>query len=180
MITVLVSTNRKGSVSAQIAQLYLDKLDANGEDSRVMSLEDLPSDFVFSALYEHAGRNTAFNAFVAKLIESDTFIIIVPEYNNSFPGVFKAFLDGMPYPNPLAGKWAALVGVSSGMQGASLALSHLTDVLNYLQVNVLAAKPKLAQIHLYLQEGKLENAIYHQFIDDQLKQLQKLSLSLKA
>jgi NAD(P)H-dependent FMN reductase len=180
MITVLVSTNRKESVSAQIAKIYLDKLARSGAAARVMSLEDLPADFVFSALYEHAGQNPAFNAFVTKLIESEQIIIVVPEYNNSFPGVFKAFLDGMPYPNPFAGKLAALVGVSSGMQGASLALSHLTDILNYLQVNVLAAKPKLAQIHLHLNDGKLQHALYHQFIDDQIAQLTRLPLSLKG
>ena len=40
-------------------------------------------------------------------------------------------------------KKAALVGISSGVQGAGLALSHLTDIFNYCGMHVLAQKPKL-------------------------------------
>jgi NAD(P)H-dependent FMN reductase len=180
MITILVTTNRKEAISSQIASIYLRKLEEGGEPVRIMSLEDLPHDFVFSALYENSGKNPAFNAFIKELCQSNRLIFVVPEYNNSFPGVLKAFLDGMPYPNPLAGKWAALVGVSTGMQGASLALSHLTDILNYLNVNVLAIKPKLDQIHLHLKESELRHPVYQEFIDEQLRQLVALSSSMKV
>lgn len=174
MITILVTTNRKEAISSQIASIYKRQLEKAGEPVRIMSLEDLPHDFVFSALYENSGKNPQFNAFVKELCESRRLIFVVPEYNNSFPGVLKAFLDGMPYPNPLSGKWAALVGVSSGMQGASLALSHLTDILNYLHVNVLALKPKLAQIHLHLKDGELQHPVYKEFIEEQIRQLRSL------
>ena len=180
MITILVTTNRKEAISSQIAGIYQKQIEEAGERVRIMSLEDLPHDFVFSALYENAGKNLRFNAFVNDLCASDRLIFIVPEYNNSFPGVLKAFLDGMPYPNPLSGKWAALVGVSSGMQGASLALSHLTDILNYLNVNVLAIKPKLAQIHLHLKNGQLHHPVYKEFIDEQIRQLSSLFSGTKV
>ena len=64
-------------------------------------------------------------------------VIIVPEYNASFPGVLKAFIDGLTYPGGIQGKKAALVGLSGGGQGGLLAMTHLTDVLMYLGTTVL-------------------------------------------
>ena len=43
----------------------------------------------------------------------------MPQYNGSFPGVFKAFIDGYAYPNVFKGDKAALVGVSKGFRGIS-------------------------------------------------------------
>lgn len=139
-----------------------------------MSMEELPEDFAFSALYENTGKNEAFNAFLQRLNEGDKIVFVIPEYNNSFPGVLKTFFDGLPYPSPFAGKWAALVGVSTGVQGASLALSHLTDILNYLGMNVLASKPRLAQIASHLSENTLQNPIYQRFLEVQMDELIKL------
>ena len=74
---------------------------------------------------------------------SDRVVIFVPEYNGSFPGVLKAFIDGLPYPGGLRGKKAALVGLSDGPTGAGPALSHLTDVLMYLGTAVLPQRVRL-------------------------------------
>jgi chromate reductase, NAD(P)H dehydrogenase (quinone) len=54
-------------------------------------LEDLPHDFVFSALYENNGKNLDYNAFHQKVKEGKKFVFIVPEYNGSFPGILKDF-----------------------------------------------------------------------------------------
>ena len=75
-----------------------------------------------------------------KIQSCDKFVFVVPEYNGSFPGVFKAFVDGLKYPASFKDKKCALVGISSGTQGGALALSHLTDIFNYLGMNVLALK----------------------------------------
>ncbi len=174
MIKIVIGTNRKNSNSGTIARLYQQMLKERREDAEIMSMEELPEDFAFSALYENTGKNEAFNAFLQRLNEGDKIVFVIPEYNNSFPGVLKTFFDGLPYPSPFAGKWAALVGVSTGVQGASLALSHLTDILNYLGMNVLASKPRLAQIASHLSENTLQNPIYQRFLEVQMDELIKL------
>ena len=139
--------------------------------SQIMDLSNLPPDFIFSALYSNTGKNKEFNTFTAMLQESEKFVFIVPEYNASFPGVLKAFIDGMNYPNPLKGKKAALVGLSSGHQGATLALSHLTDILNYLGMHVLAQKLKFASIEENMTEKQLSSELYIQLLNEQVNAL---------
>ena len=171
MITIIAGTNRPNSISSTLAAHYQAMLQEKGILSQVLDLSELPADFIFSALYANTGKNKAFNELTAMLNQSEKFVFIVPEYNGSFPGVLKAFIDGMNYPNPLRGKKAALVGISSGVQGASLALSHLTDILNYLGMHVLAQKPRLAQIEESMTENRLKNKLYIQLLHEQVEAL---------
>lgn len=171
MITIIAGTNRSNSISSQLAAEYQALLAAHNTPSQILDLSELPVDFIFSALYSNTGKNQVFNEITAKLQLSEKFVFIVPEYNGSFPGVLKAFIDGMDYPNPLRDKKAALVGISSGVQGASLALSHLTDILNYLGMHVLAQKPRLAKIEESMTESSLKNKLYIQLLEEQVDAL---------
>lgn len=170
-ITVIASTNRNDSVSNQVAQLYQKMLNEKGVESNLINLGDLPSDFAFSALYENAGKNDGFNQFRSMMAESEKFVFIVPEYNGSFPGVLKTFIDGLQFPDTFTDKKCALVGISSGVQGAGLALSHLTDIFNYCGTQVLAQKPKLARIENNFENGKITNPLYAELLDDQVNRL---------
>ncbi|EMR03550.1 NADPH-dependent FMN reductase [Cesiribacter andamanensis] len=171
MIEIVCGTNRPGSVSATIAEIYADLLRQRGQSCEIVDLSALPADFTVSALYDNAGANEAFNRLANRLRQVQKMVFIVPEYNNSFPGVLKAFIDGMDYPSPFKGKKCALVGVSSGVQGGGMAMSHLTDIFNYLGMHVLAQKPRLAQIEKNLEGDRLTNALYQQLLEEQVESL---------
>lgn len=171
MITIVVGTNRKNSVSRQIADYYKSILDNKGATSQVVDLVDLPEDFSTSALYEENGNNVDFNAIREKVQASDKLVFVVPEYNGSFPGVLKTFIDGLKYPEGLRDKKGALIGLSSGVQGGVFAMSHLTDIFNYLGMHVLALKPKLAGIESNFSDGKITNDLYNQLLNDQAEKL---------
>lgn len=170
MIRIISSTNRHGAVSYKVAQHYQGLLDDLGVESEIIDLETLPDDFIASALYENGGKNEQFNPIRAKMKETQKFVFIVPEYNGSFPGVLKTFIDGLEFPATFTGKKAALVGLGSGVQGAVLAMSHLTDIFNYCGTNVLAQKPKLSGIGNAMNEaGEITNKLYLQMLEDQAK-----------
>lgn len=171
MITIIAGTNRKNSVSNQVALLYQDLLEKHNHESQIIDLSELPNDFIFSALYENSGKNPAFNIYRDKLDDSDKYVFIIPEYNGSFPGVLKAFIDGMGYPSSFRNKKCALVGISSGVQGGGLALSHMTDIFNYLGMSVLALKPKLARIENNFDGKQVTDALYNQLLEEQVKLL---------
>ena len=168
MITIIAGTNRANSNARVISEIYAGLLKQRGEACQILDLIDLPSDFISSALYENCGKNEAFNQLNKVIETSEKFIFIVPEYNGSYPGVLKAFIDGLNFPNSLKNKKTALVGISTGTQGGAIALSHLTDVLNYVGAHVLAAKPRLMFIHKNLSEGKLTNALYESLLQEQI------------
>ncbi|MGB3468585.1 MAG: NAD(P)H-dependent oxidoreductase [Cyclobacteriaceae bacterium] len=169
MITIISSTNRKDSNSSIIAGIYQNILQEENEESEIIRLTDMPADFISSALYEQGGKNEQFNSLRDKMMNAEKFVFIVPEYNGSFPGVLKTFIDGLKFPDTFTGKKSALVGLSSGIQGAVLAMSHMTDILNYCGTSVLSQKPKLSGIEKNLENGELTNPLYQQLIKDQIK-----------
>ncbi|RAU81671.1 NADPH-dependent FMN reductase [Pontibacter arcticus] len=169
MITLISGTNRPASLTRAIVSLYASKLEEKGMAYQILDLAELPEDFVISALYDYTGKNEAFNKLGAMVANSEKFVFVVPEYNGSFPGVLKAFIDGLDYPFTFKNKKAALVGLSSGMQGGLLATSHLTDIFNYLGMHVLAQKLKLAFISKNFDGKELTNELYAQLLEEQVE-----------
>ena len=168
MFTIIVGTNRQDAVSKKIAELYQDLLSIRDQKSEIIDLQELPSDFANSdTLYSKSDKGVKFNDFRERMHATQKMVFIVPEYNGSFPGVLKTFIDGLIFPTTFRDKKCALVGLSSGVQGAGLALSHLTDVFNYCGMHVLAQKPKLSRIEENLTENKLSE-LYLQLIEEQI------------
>jgi chromate reductase len=172
LITLLVGTNRPQSRARLIANLYAELLAELGSASQILDLAELPADFTTTALYDQAGTNAAYNQLAGLLDASRKLVIIMPEYNGSFPGVLKAFIDGLPYPGGIRGKQAALVGLSSGTQGGLLAMSHLTDILLYLGTIVLPQRVRLLSIAQDLTAaGVLSNTFAVQLLREQAQAL---------
>ncbi|RSK33872.1 NADPH-dependent FMN reductase [Hymenobacter metallilatus] len=172
MITIVAGTNRPNSRARRIADLYLNLLAEQGAEAQVLDLLELPLDFTATALYHNTGQHQDFNRLVAMAEQADKLVFVVPEYNCSFPGVLKAFIDGLPYPGGIRGKKAALVGLSSGGQGGVLPLNHLTDVLMYLGTAVLPQRVRLPFIDKHLTvTGELTEPLYQQLLQEQVGEL---------
>jgi len=173
MITIISGTNREEAVSLDISKLYKNLLDNLEAENQIIDLNDLPKDFAFSALYENSGQNQLFNIYREKMKTSNRFVFIVAEYNGSFPGVLKTFIDGLQFPDTFQGKKCALVGISSGVHGGGLALSHLTDIFNYCGMHVLALKPKLSQINLHFDRSanQITNDLYIELLETQARDI---------
>ena len=172
MITLLAGTNRPNSRARRLANYYRALLTELGAESQILDLAELPADFMVTALYEQAGTHPEFNRLSALLDASPKLVLIVPEYNASFPGVLKAFIDGLPYPGGIRGKKAALVGLSSGGQGGLLAMTHLTDILMYLGTAVLPERVRLPFISQEMDdEGGLSSDLARQLLREQAQAL---------
>src|SRR5690606_30296419 len=85
--------------------------------------------------------------------------------------ILKSFIDGMTYPNSFFNKKCAMVGISSGIGGGGIAMSHLTDIFHYLGMHVLANKPKLAKIEENMSDNLLTNKFYIELLQIQAKML---------
>lgn len=168
---IISGTNRDEALSPTVASTYAELVKEAGLEAEIIDLRHLPHDFINSALYDQAGKHPEFNKLREKMTEANKFVFIVPEYNGSFPGVLKAFIDGLDYPDTFSNKKAAMIGVSAGMLGSSHAMSHLTDILNYCGTHVLARKPRFTQISRYLDNGKV---VHESYIDQIKKQIQEL------
>jgi chromate reductase, NAD(P)H dehydrogenase (quinone) len=171
MITIIIGTNRKNSFSRKIAQYYQKQLAQLNADSQIIDLADLPEDYAFSALYSNSGKNEAFNEYQKIVDTAHKFVFIIPEYNGSFPGALKTFLDGLRYPDSFNNKKAALVGISAGVLGNAVGLGHFNDILSYMGTDVMGLRLKLGQIKQHFDGENFSFKIYQDFLEKQAKAL---------
>jgi len=166
-MTIISGTNRPESNTYKVLE-YCVKAAANqGIEARALDLQELPPTFLSEGIY--GTPSDSFSQILEeKIVPASHIIFIAPEYNGSFPGILKLFLDTAP-PNLWRGKKAALIGVATGRSGNQRGLDHLTAVLHYLQMEVYSQKPLLSSIHMYLnEEGNVSNKEYQILIDNQI------------
>ena len=165
MITIISGTDRKGSRTKQVAQYYLDLINKNTENNQLISLEDLTS-----------LKRDAFLLNLEKdvLIPTQKFIIVMPEYNGSFPGILKLLFDITDIRKCWWFKKVLLVGVADGRGGNLRGLEHMTNILHYLKMNVHYNKLPISKINNEMDElGVFTNALTIQSIEDQVKSFEE-------
>ena len=151
MVTIISGTNRPGSNTLKVAKYYQKTLNSKGLESRIFSLEELPATLITSDLYGQ--RSAAFEAIQELVTATQKFLFIIPEYNGSFPGVLKTFIDACSFPDSFYDKKAALVGISSGKYGNIRGIDHFGGVCAYLHLHVLPLRIHIAAIKTELNEN---------------------------
>ena len=170
MITIFSCTDRSESNTKIIADIARFEAEKQGLKAQIYSLKELPSNFFSDAGYGEPPESfkEVLNTFIKPV---KRFLFIVPEYNGSYPGVLKYFLDTI-HPREWEGKKACLIGIATGRAGNLRGLDHLTAVLNYLKMEVYSQKPSLSSIHQFLDnDGKLNNSEYLNLISKQIEVL---------
>ncbi|MGL4631512.1 MAG: NADPH-dependent FMN reductase [Leadbetterella sp.] len=167
-ICVVIGTNRKDSFTSKIARYYQSRIESLNHSVEVLDISKLPEDFAFSALY--GAKNEEFSKFQSMIDQNDKFVFVIPEYNSSYPGALKTFIDGLRYGSGLNDKKACLVGLSAGVLGNAIGLSHFNDVLSYLNMHVLGLRVKLGEVSKHFLDGKFTNPVYEGFVEKQIQQ----------
>lgn len=168
MTTIISGTNREGSNTLKLAEYYHRQLSEKGFDSEILSLYELPDDLIKSDLY--GKRSEAFQSIQEKISASSKFIFVIPEYNGSFPGVLKTFIDACSFPESFFGKKAALVGLSSGKYGNIRGIDHFTGICHYINMHVLPLRIHIPNIRKEFDEnGNLFNEDTVKFTNQQIE-----------
>ncbi len=157
MITIITGTNRRDSEALHFAKHYKKVIESKSSDEvNLISLEDLPSDIFHPDMYEKSGQAAAIvHLQDEKMLPAGKFIFVVPEYNGSFPGALKLFLDAVSvreYAKTFKGKKAALVGVATGRAGNLRGLEHLTGILNHVGTIILPNRLPISSIEKLMNE----------------------------
>ncbi|MGQ0829550.1 MAG: NADPH-dependent FMN reductase [Bacteroidota bacterium] len=151
MITIISATNRPKSNTLKVATNYSQLMEKQGITPKLLSLEIVPTDIAFNELFNN--RSKAFQQILDEyIIPAKKFVIISPEYNGSFPGILKTFIDAI-HPDLNRGKKVALVGVSTGRAGNLRGMDHLTGILNYLDFHVMPNKLPVSNVLTLLGEN---------------------------
>jgi chromate reductase len=176
MITIISGTNRQNSNTLTVARHYYNELRKKGAAVQLLSLTDLPENWLSEKMYNADSQPNGFAEVQDQYwVAADKIVMISPEYNGSFPGVLKAFLDACSVRNAKESffyKKVALVGVSSGRAGNLRGMEHLTGVLNYLNMIVMPNRLPISVVNTLKNEaGELANADTLKTIDAHIEQI---------
>lgn len=144
-ILILSCTNRLNSNTLKVSRIYRELLLERGIDAPILDFCDLPRDIAFSEAFGQ--RTPKFEQLLnLTVVPNRKFIFVMPEYNGSFPGILKVFLDSVP-PRDWNDKKACMVGVADGRAGNLRGMEHLTGILNYLKMHVYHNKLPISVVN---------------------------------
>lgn len=152
MVTIISGTNRNASNTLKIAKYYQNELQKKGLTTELLNLQDLPENLISSDLY--GKRSEAFEKIQNLVANTTKFLFVIPEYNGSFPGVLKTFIDACAFPESFYEKKAALVGISSGKYGNIRGVEHFNGVCAYLHLHVMPLRIHISSIKTELDENE--------------------------
>ena len=161
MITIISGTNRDNNTK-KVAVEYQQFLNERNIESVMVALDEI----------NVTARDESFMKMEEELlIPASKFIIIMPEYNGSFPGILKLMIDNTDITKVWWHKKVLLTGVSTGRAGNLRGMDHLTGVLLYLKAIVHPNRLPISVVDKILDK---ENRISNKDTINAI-QLQKLS-----
>jgi len=155
MIVQLIATNRPGSNTAKVAAHVAEIYAAKGSPLEIVDLHKLPAEIFAPASY--AEKPASFAPFQDALSKASGIVVVTPEYNGGFPGVFKYFVDMLKFPETFTGKPFAFVGLSAGTGGAVRPVEQFSTLVTYLRGIIFPGTVNIPGIHQHLDDaGRLK------------------------
>jgi len=177
-IMVISGTNRPQSNAMRIAEIMARHYREIGVEGELFSLCEMPREIFEPAAY--AQKPAAFLAIQRRVVEAAGLHVVTPEYNGSFPGVLKYFLDMLKFPESFEGKPVAFVGEAAGQWGALRAVEQLQMIFGYRHAHIFPQRVFIAAVReKFDSEGKLEAEI-EQRLAKQVKGFAEFCLLLKG
>lgn len=127
MITIISGSSRQDNNTKKVALEYQRLLKQKNIEASVLALDNNPM----------TERNPAFIKIEKELLEpAERFIIIMPEYNGSYPGILKLMIDNTVVSKVWWYKKVLLTGVSTGRAGNLRGMEHLSGSLLHMKMLV--------------------------------------------
>jgi NAD(P)H-dependent FMN reductase len=133
-ILIVSGTNRPNSSTLKVARVVERHYHDLGVPAALYNLTDLPAEVFTPEAY--AAKPAAFLPVQQRVLDAAGLHVVTPEYNGSFPGVLKYFVDMLKFPESFERKPVAFVGVASGTWGALRAVEQLQLVFGYRNAHV--------------------------------------------
>ena len=165
MITLISGSNRNDNNTKKVALEYLRLLKEKHVDVRFLALDEF-------SVWE---RNKDFVSMENEsLIPADKFIMILPEYNGSYPGILKLMIDNSDVAKAYHRKKVLLTGVSTGRAGNLRGMEHLTGSLLHMKMLVHPNRLPISQVDKLLDDnGNFNNAETRKAIEQQLDEFMR-------
>ena len=119
-------------------------------EAELLDLGELPAEAFRPASY--ANKPDGFARFQEAVDRCQGMITVIPEYNGSFPGSLKYFIDLLRFPDSFKGLPCAFVGIAAGMWGGLRAVEQMQMVFQYRQARQFNKRVFIPHINAALGE----------------------------
>ena len=166
MHCIISATNRPKSYTYQVALVVHQIYQKLGGETELISLTKIP----FEPLIQNPYPNSLpqpLRTVVNKLNHSDSLIIVCPEYNGSFPGIFKFFFDHWDYPQTFK-RPMCFVGLG-GRFGNLRGIEQLQQIMSNLNAFIYPKKVYLQNIRNIVQKNRIVDDNFMTLLQQQAK-----------
>jgi chromate reductase len=133
-ILLISGTNRSGSNSMKIAKIIEGHYRKASVPVSLLGMDELPGEVFRPDAYMN--KPPAMVELQRRVLDSHGLHVVTAEYNGSFPGVLKYFIDMLKFPESFDRKPVAFVGVANGMWGGLRAVEQLQMVFGYRNAHI--------------------------------------------
>ncbi len=167
MITIISGSVREDNNTKKVAEVYAALLKNRHADVQLLALDEV-------RVFE---RDEDFISMEKKyLIPAEAFVIVMPEYNGSYPGILKLMIDNSDVAKCWHHKKALLTGVSTGRAGNLRGMEHLTGSLLHMKMLVHPNRLPISMVDKLLDENHhLSDAGTLKAINNQLDEFLKFA-----
>jgi chromate reductase len=164
MVAVITGTNRNESTTSLVAAYCAQWLERKGYNVGEIRLTQLNGLTVSHDQFLPSGMDEVVKQMRDEiLLPSSHWVLVIPEYNGSYPGILKWWIDLLSVyerNQVFQGKKISLIGVASGRAGNLRGLDDLTGVLHYLGMLVMPEKLPVSRIETLMNtQGQIGNEL---------------------
>jgi chromate reductase, NAD(P)H dehydrogenase (quinone) len=178
-ILIIAGTNRPASNAQRLARVVESLYRKAGISTDLLALTDVPAEMYDPSSY--AAKPPSVQALQKRVLDAAGLHVIVPEYNGSYPGALKYFIDMLKFPESFDRKPVAYIGEAAGTWGGLRAVEQLQMVFGYRNAHSYPVRVFITAVHTKFDAaGNFADAELQTRLDDQCAGFSKFVASLKA
>ena len=116
-------------------------------------MNELPTEILAPTAYKE--QPEAIQRIVNRFLAADGVVFVIPEYNGSYPGVVKLFVDMLPYPEGFDSRPCAFIGLAAGQFKGLRAVEHFQQVAAYRNAYLFPRRLFIGDSFKQFIDGKL-------------------------
>lgn len=177
-IVVVCGTNREGALSRLLATEVAETYKQRDQQVDLLDMNELPAEVLQPTAYKDQPANV--KQLVDRFLAADGVVFVIPEYNGSYPGVVKLFVDMLPYPEGFESRPCAFIGIAAGQFKSLRAVEHFQQVAGYRNAYMYPRRIFIGDSFKQFVDGKLSDDELTKRLHDQAEGFLKFIGNVKV
>lgn len=178
MIEIIAGTDRPNSNTIRVARFVESLYREEKIPAQVLDLAALDVNDVSGGPY-YSGAKGGFKSAVERVNHAEGLVVVVPEYNGSYPGFLKLFIDYWKYPETFEHRPVAFIGLG-GRWGGLRPVEHLQQVFGYRNSYIFPNRVFLPHIDKALKDGAIVEPLLLDLLKIQTRTFDRFIKALKS